>query len=165
MGDEMTSIDPQDHPGLPVPPPLLPLLALLAAIALDWLTGLSFLPAIGPEAWTRWVGLALCAAAIILAVAGFRTFTAAGTNVDPRHPATRLVTHGPYRFTRNPMYVGQILFYLGLCLVFSLEWGLILTPILWLVFDRMIVAREERYLANKFGDPYRTFLERTRRWI
>ena len=76
-----------------------------------------------------------------MATSGVQTFKRANTNVDPFQPALKLVTAGPYRFTRNPMYLGMVLFLLGTSLVFALEWGLLLTPVLWLAYDRLVVAR------------------------
>jgi protein-S-isoprenylcysteine O-methyltransferase Ste14 len=155
----------RDNPGLIMPPPFFLLIALAVAVALDWMAGLRFLSAPGPGTIEFWSGLVIAAAAVALAVWGARTFTREGTNVDPFQPALKLVSAGPYRLTRNPMYLGMVLFLLGLSLVFSLEWGLILTPLLWLAYDRLVVAREEAYLTRKFGEAYREFLGRTRRWL
>jgi protein-S-isoprenylcysteine O-methyltransferase Ste14 len=154
-----------DTPGLIMPPPFFLLIALGLAVVLDWTTGPSFLAAAGFDSLQSWIGLAVLLVAICLAVTGFRTFTRAGTNVDPFQPALKLVTSGPYRFTRNPMYLGMVLFLVGASLMFSIEWGLLLTPPLWLAYDRLVVAREEAYLSRKFGEPYRAYLGRTRRWI
>ncbi|MHB1101361.1 MAG: methyltransferase family protein [Devosia sp.] len=154
-----------DTPGLIMRPPFFLAIAFVLALILDWLTGLGFLAAPSVASLQFWAGLVVTAGGIALAVAGFREFTRAGTNVDPFEPALELVTSGPYRFTRNPMYLGVVMFLLGLSLMLSLEWGLILTPILWLAFDRLVVVREEAYLGRKFGEPYRAFLARTRRWL
>lgn len=153
-----------DNPQLPVPPPLLPLAALVAAIILDWLLPLQFLGPIGFNLQVI-VGVLLTAAGVGLAVTATRLFTREGTNVIPTQPATKVVTSGPYRFTRNPMYLGMVLSLLGVSLVFSLEWGVILTPVLWLALDRLIVVREEAYLRRKFGASYEALLNRTRRWL
>lgn len=161
----MSAIDTADTPGLIMPPPLFLLIALVVAVVLDRVTGLSFLAAPGLDSPQSWVGAAIFVAAIALPVSGFRTFQRAGTNVNPFQPALKLVTTGPYRFTRNPMYLGMVLFLVGMSLMFSIEWGLLLTPVLWLAYDRLVVAREEAYLSRKFGEPYREFLGRTRRWL
>ena len=160
----MATID-ADNPQLPVLPPVLPLAALIAAVALDWLLPLHFLMA--PVAFNLQVivGVLLAAGAIWLAVTARRLFDREGTNTIPTQPALKIVTSGPYRFTRNPMYLGMILLLLGVSLIFSLEWGVILTPVLWLVLDRLIVVREEAYLRRKFGTEYEALLNRTRRWL
>jgi protein-S-isoprenylcysteine O-methyltransferase Ste14 len=161
----MTSSKSTDTPGLIMPPPLFLLIGLGLAVVLDWTTGPSFLAAPGFDSLQSWIGFAVLLVAMALAVSGFRAFTRAGTNVDPYQPALKLVTTGPYRFTRNPMYLGMVLFLVGVSLMFSVEWGLLLTPPLWFAYDRLVVAREEDYLSRKFGEPYRAFLGRTRRWI
>lgn len=151
-------------PGLPVPPPVLLLLALVAAIALDW-APLHFLaPPVGFNLQVI-AGVLLTAGSLWLTITAARLFEREGTNVLPTRPALKVVTSGPYRFTRNPMYLGMVLFLLGISLVFSLEWGIILTPVLWFAYDRIIVAREETYLTAKFGADYRALLSRTRRWL
>ncbi len=154
-----------DTPGLMMPPPFFLLIALALAIVLEWLTGLSFLAAPSLLGVQSWVGLIISVAAFALMVSGVREFKQSGTNVNPFQPALQLVTSGPYRFTRNPMYLGMVILLLGISLMFSLEWGLILTPVLWLAYDRLVVAREEAYLTAKFDQPYREFLTRTRRWL
>ncbi|MHB1110271.1 MAG: methyltransferase family protein [Devosia sp.] len=154
-----------DTPGLIMRPPFFLAIAFVLALILDWLTGLGFLAAPSIVSLQFWAGVLVAAAGIALSFGGFQEFKRAGTNVDPFEPALKLVTSGPYRFTRNPMYLGMVMFLLGLSLMLSLEWGLILTPILWLAFDRLVVVREEAYLGRKFGEPYRAFLARTRRWL
>ena len=76
-----------------------------------------------------------------------------------------VVETGPYRFTRNPMYLGMVIIQIGLCLTFSLDWLIFLTPILWAALHFGVVLREEAYLEAKFGAPYQHFKGRTRRWL
>ena len=161
----MSTAKGRDHPGLIMPPPFFLAIAFVVAIALDWATRLNFLAPAALGSPQLWIGALICAAAIAVAVAGATEFRRTGTNVVPSQPALRLVTSGPYRFTRNPMYLGMIVMQAGLGLVFSVEWALILVPVLWLAFDRLVVAREEAYLTAKFGQQYKDFLVRTRRWI
>jgi protein-S-isoprenylcysteine O-methyltransferase Ste14 len=155
----------QDTPGLIMPPPIFLAIALAAAVILDGITGLRFLAAPSLQSLQSWLGLIVVAAGVALAIAGAREFSRGGTNVNPFEPTLKLVTSGPYRLTRNPMYLGMTTVLLGVSLIFSLEWGLVLTPVLWVAFDRLVVAREEAYLTAKFGEPYRDFLNRTRRWL
>ena len=154
-----------DTPGLMIPPPLMPAIAIVVAVVLDWLTGLSFLAAPGLGSAQSWLGLVITAVGLAIGGMGVREFRRGGTNVNPYEPALNLVTTGPYRYTRNPMYLGMVVMLLGVSLMFSLEWGVILTPVLWFALDRLIIAREESYLTAKFGEPYREFLGRTRRWL
>ena len=88
----------------------------------------------------------------------------ARTNIDPYKPATALVTGGPYRFTRNPIYVAMTLLYVGAALSFRIIPALILLPIALLLLQFGVIRREERYLEAKFGDRYRQYRSRVRRW-
>ncbi|HEU5040160.1 MAG TPA: isoprenylcysteine carboxylmethyltransferase family protein, partial [Gemmatimonadales bacterium] len=77
----------------------------------------------------------------------------------------RLVTDGPYRFTRNPMYLGFTLWYLaGTAWVNSL-WLLVLLPVVLLVMQRGVITREEAYLERRFGREYTEYRARVRRWL
>ena len=157
-------MDTDRGPGLPLPPPIMLLIALAVAIILDWAPPQFLAAPIGLNMQVL-VGLLLAVGAVWLTLVAVRTFEREGTNVIPTRPALKVVTSGPYRLTRNPMYLGMTLFLLGISLVFSLEWGVIFTPLLWLVFDRFVVAREEAYLSAKFGADYQALLGRTRRWL
>ena len=151
-------------PQLPVPPPVLDLGALVLAVILDWIPVHFLAPPIGLNLQVI-AGVILIAGAVWLIASAIRLFEREGTNAIPTLPALKIVTSGPYRFTRNPMYLGMLALLLGLSLIFSLEWGVILTPVLWIVFDRMIVSREETYLKRKFGADYQALLTQTRRWL
>ncbi len=103
------------------------------------------------------------AAGIVLM--GTRRFQAAGTNIPPSLPTTALVIDGIYRRTRNPLYLGMTLVYLGLGVAAGSIWAIVLVvPLLW-VINTGVVAREERYLERKFGDAYRAYKARVRRWV
>ncbi len=145
-------------------PPLGLLVALGLAVLLEWLLPLPFLPG-PPTPVMIAAGAALGLGGFGLAASGAYIFRRAETNVDPRRPALALVEAGPFRFTRNPMYLGMVALILGLALAFSLDWGLAIAPALWAALHFGVVRREERYLAAKFGQPYRDFLARTRRWL
>jgi protein-S-isoprenylcysteine O-methyltransferase Ste14 len=96
------------------------------------------------------------------AVAMFRR---AGTSPDPREPTTALAFDGPYRFTRNPMYLGMALILGGLALVGNALWPLIAVVLAVWIIRTQVIDREERYLEAKFGGAYRDFKSRVRRWI
>ncbi|WP_196259189.1 methyltransferase family protein [Pelagibacterium limicola] len=160
----MTEIQ-NDNPGLPHIPPTYPVAFLLLAIFLEFLVPIRFLAAPAVLAIQTLAGVLLVLAGLTLDIWAFRLFKAAGTNPEPFKPTTAIVVDGPYRMTRNPMYVGFLLLFTGIGLVFALEWTLILVPLLWLTLDRVVVRREEAYLTAKFGAAYTDFLARTRRWI
>jgi protein-S-isoprenylcysteine O-methyltransferase Ste14 len=147
-------------------------IALPPLIFLGFLVAAGVLEAIVPRpvpvthSLTRDVAGAMLAAGGFLIIAmGTRRFAAAGTNVPPTLPTTALVVDGIYRRTRNPLYLGMTLVYLGLGVAAGSLWaiGLVL-PLLWVV-NVGVVKREERYLERKFGDAYRAYKARVRRWI
>lgn len=96
---------------------------------------------------------------------GLATFLAARTTPHPNHPVSALVTWGPYRFSRNPMYVGVSTGIAGIALVANTPWVLAALPPVWFALRRLVIDREEAYLERKFGAEYRSFKARTRRWV
>ena len=149
---------------LRVYPPLASVIAPAVALLLEWLMPLGVLPPLF-SGWALAVGVALMALSFVLAAAGARAFKAASTNIDPHKPALVLVETGPYRFTRNPMYLGMVVLQAGLALTFSLDWGLVIAPVLWAALHFGTVLPEEAYLSARFGQPYRDYLARSRRWV
>lgn len=90
---------------------------------------------------------------------------AAETNINPFKPTTSIVRTGPFRFTRNPLYLAMTLIYLGLTLLANTWWCFpLLVPVLLLIHFG-VVKREERYLERKFGDSYREYQSRVRRYF
>ena len=102
---------------------------------------------------------------MIVAHTGLLTFILAGTPWLPFSPATKLVTHGFYRVTRNPMYLGLTIGYIGLAAVLDTAWPLVLLPLVLWGLISTVIAKEERYLEERFGDEYREYKKRVRRWL
>ena len=111
------------------------------------------------------IGVVVIAAGIACAASGIVTFRRHRTTVNPTRPASTVVTAGPYRLTRNPMYVGLAVCYVGASLVIDTWWGFVLLPVVLLVVDRFVIAREERYLSAAFGEQYATYRKQVRRWL
>jgi protein-S-isoprenylcysteine O-methyltransferase Ste14 len=151
-----------DHPGVVVMPPLLYLGVFLAVLVARWLAPLPIF-ATTPVAVT--LGVSLAIVAIALAIWGRRTMVAAGTNVRPTRPATTIVSTGPFGFSRNPLYVALTLLYAGLTTAVNTWWGLVLLVPLLATMHFGVVLREERYLDRKFGDSYRAYRSKVRRYI
>jgi protein-S-isoprenylcysteine O-methyltransferase Ste14 len=149
-----------DNAGVIVRPPLLYAVALAAMLALRWLWPL---PIFSGAAFRS--GLALVALAVGLLIWGRQTLVTGGTNVDPSLPSTAVVTSGPYRFSRNPLYMGLAVVYLGLTLALDTWWGIILLALVLIVMHRGVIQREERYLERKFGDGYRQYRAAVRRYL
>jgi protein-S-isoprenylcysteine O-methyltransferase Ste14 len=151
----------KDCPGVPIPPPLLFVLPILASLALEWFVPTSFV-----HGAFRWLlGALIFVAGIALIAGGFITQKRAGTDPIPFNPSTRIVSHGLYRFTRNPMYLGFALCTFGLGILVDSVWMLLAVPIGLILIDRIVITREERYLERKFGEEYLSYKRRVRRWI
>lgn len=152
-----------DHAGIRVPPPLILLGLVLVGPLLDRLLGF------GQVALPRPVHvvlvLALIGAGLAVALAAVRRFARAGTRVEPWAPSSAIVSDGVYGFTRNPMYVGMVLVMLGLALIIRSPSSLLLVGLGLIILDRFVVRREEAYLEAKFGDAYRDYRARVRRWL
>ena len=144
-------------------PPLAWGLAVIAGLALGWLVSLPFLPADLPAA--SWLGAMVFVLALALFAWAIVTITRAGSNVPTYLPTTTIVASGPYRFTRNPIYLGMFLGLIGLAIAFDNLWLLITLVPFALVIRYGVVAREEAYLERTFGDVYRGYRSRVRRWL
>lgn len=153
-----------DHPGVIAPPPLIYFGFLLLGWVLDrFVLHLAF-------PWS--LDLPVKIAAVVLIVGGLLIemwagglFKKAGTNVVPWSPSTALVIDGPYRFSRNPMYVGFTLTYLGLALGLQSPAAMVLLIPCLALMTWGVILREERYLTTKFGRPYLDYKDRVRRWL
>jgi protein-S-isoprenylcysteine O-methyltransferase Ste14 len=134
----------------------------MAGLALHWLMALRFVPADLPAGW---LGAVVFVLALALGAWAIVTMTRAGSNVPTNRPTTTIVENGPYRFTRNPIYLGIILSLVGLGLAFNDLWLLVMLVPFALVVRYGVVAREEAYLERKFGEVYRGYRSRVRRWL
>jgi protein-S-isoprenylcysteine O-methyltransferase Ste14 len=144
-----------------VPPPLLALGLLLAS---------AILASIGPNPTVPiplhgTIGGLLAAAGFLMAGAGLRTFRRAGTTIRPGERAARLITSGPYRFTRNPMYLGLTLFLLAVFFVTESLLFLIPPVAFFLLINLRLIPFEEQLLTEQFGQAYADYCRKVRRWV
>ena len=145
-------------------PPLLFLAALLLGLASDYLLPLRFaVPQAGLVHWI--IAGALILIGLGLFAAGIRDFSRAATPVPTNEPTRALVTSGIHGWTRNPIYLGMFLIYGGIGIVVRSPWILILALPLAITIRYGVVAREEAYLERRFGDTYRDYKARVRRWV
>src|SRR5262249_48593586 len=149
-------------PNAVVRPPVAWMLALIAGVAADWLYPLRFVPASVPGAW---VGGAIFVLAFALAIWAVVTIRKARTQVETYKPTTTILADGPYRFTRNPIYLAMVLGLIGLAIAFDSLWILVTLALFYLVIRYGVVAREEAYLERKFGEVYLGYKSRVRRWL
>lgn len=152
---------PGDRVGIVVPPPLYPLAGLGAAWALQQLV---------PPPWAvplsvRIAGAAVAVLAIAFALWAVATLLRHKTPFDPYRPTTAIVVVGPFRRTRNPIYLAFGFGALGIGLAAGLWWSVATAPLVLLALDRFVARREERYLAGKFGAEYETYRRAVRRWL
>jgi protein-S-isoprenylcysteine O-methyltransferase Ste14 len=154
--------DAADNSNALVRPPIALLLAFVGGLAIDWLYPLRFVPADIPG---RWVGAAVFAAGLALAFWAIATFRDAGTRVETYKATSAIVETGPYRFTRNPIYVAMFVGLIGLAIGFNSLWILAALVPFFLIIRFGVVAREEAYLERKFGGAYLAYKTRVRRWL
>jgi protein-S-isoprenylcysteine O-methyltransferase Ste14 len=111
------------------------------------------------------LGLAVFAAGAAIFFWGLVTFGSERTGIMFQEPARRLVTRGPYRFSRNPMYVGFAVGYCGIALLANTAWPFFLLPPVMALVVVSVIGREEQYLRSIFGEPYDEYCRHVRRWL
>lgn len=152
---------PVDSPGVRIPPPIAYAAAFFTGVGLQRLLPLPFFP--HPVALGLGGALAIGGAAINLTAVP--TMLRKHGTLNTSAPSVALVTTGPYRFSRNPMYVGLTLIYAGLASLFAVVWALPLLLLALLDTTIRVIAPEERYLERRFGKVYRAYKVRVRRWV
>jgi protein-S-isoprenylcysteine O-methyltransferase Ste14 len=134
---------------------------IFAAFLLNWLLPLPFaFPNI-----LVWVGYPLILLGIGLAFSAAGQFMKVHTTLDPHGSVTEIVTTGPYRFSRNPIYLGFVCLLIGFPFIFRTYWGVVLSPVSIMSLYQLVIKYEEAYLEKKFGDAYVSYKSRVRRWL
>jgi len=153
--------DRPDSPSVWFPPPFVYAAAVFGGLLLERRWSLP----IGGGAAGDAAGWLLAAVGAAVMFSGFGTFLRRRTSVIPHRPASSLVISGPYRFTRNPMYLGLAIMTAGFGLGFDTWWPIVLlAPAVWII-QRTVIAPEEAYLRRRFGADYVEYTRRVRRWI
>lgn len=147
--------------GVRIPPPLI----YSAVFGLGFLLQKFFPIEVPPSLFSRIAILFCMAISAVIGIWSFVRFWRARTSPLPIRPTTAIVTTGPYRFTRNPMYLSLALLYAGLALWFAVTWALALLPLAMVIVRYYVIAGEERYLEQKFGQEYLDYKARVRRWL
>lgn len=155
----------RDAPSVRVIPPAVPVLTILAGFGLEylWPIDLGYALAAPIRYWVG--GLVVAVSILCLGLWPVVLFRRSGQSEIPWTPTTELVERGPYRLTRNPMYLQMVLGCLGVAVIFWNAWILILIPICAGVLDHFAIKPEEAYLEDKFGESYRAYKRRVRRWL
>jgi len=150
-----------DTPGLIARPPLIYLGSILVGVALHRLWPVAVVPA----EWAAPLGAPLIVAAAVVFLLAVRAFRRAGTPIQSVRPTTRIVQTGPYRFSRNPIYLAFTTLHLGIAIWVNSAWLLGTLLLTLVLMSYGVIAREERYLERKFGDEYVRYKTAVRRWL
>ncbi|MCI0400838.1 MAG: isoprenylcysteine carboxylmethyltransferase family protein [Gammaproteobacteria bacterium] len=159
--EEQPQTELPDHAGVAFHPPLLLALALVLGFLLRWIAPLTFLP----------TGLPVVIGAVIVGVSfGFffwavYTMVTGGASIPTSTPTDALVMRGPFRFSRNPIYLSMVLLQLGVGIWTNSLWFIVLAAASAVLLWWGVIAREERYLARKFGAEYTSYRAKVRRWL
>ena len=149
----------KDHAEVKIHPPVLLLIHLTVVYLLNQLWPIEF-----PNSLV-WVGYLLVLIGLGLAFSAVSQFMRAHTTLDPHGSVKEIVSGGPYRFSRNPIYLGFLCLLIGFPFIFGSFWGLILSPVFIILMNALIIQPEEAYLEKKFGDLYTSYKSRVRRWL
>jgi protein-S-isoprenylcysteine O-methyltransferase Ste14 len=153
--------DEHEKAGVVAPPPLIYLGPLVLGLLLNKRFPINFLP---PRI-ARSLGWPLLGGGVLL-IGWFEwAMRHAGTPASPYKPVSRVVTEGPFRYTRNPGYLAMATIYAGIASFANALWAILFLPVALLAIQRGVIEREERYLERKFGEEYRLYKARVRRWI
>ena len=153
-----------DTSGVRLFPPAVYIGGLIVGYAIQWLVPVRILPPM-LDLPGRILGVALLLAGGGLMFSALSLFRSVGTTPNPTLPTTALTFDGPYRFTRNPMYLGMALLLVGFAFIGNALWPLLaVIPAIWII-QTQVILREEPYLEAKFGGPYADYKKRVRRWL
>jgi protein-S-isoprenylcysteine O-methyltransferase Ste14 len=155
------SDDERDRAGIVAPPPLIFLATLLLGLLLNRRLPVPFLP----RRAARGLGGALLGCGALLLGWFEAEMRRADTPANPYKPSSRIVTGGPFAYTRNPAYLAMATIYAGVAVLANALWAALLLPAALLVIRRGVIEREERYLEGKFGGEYLDYKARVRRWL
>ncbi|PHS36872.1 MAG: isoprenylcysteine carboxyl methyltransferase [Robiginitomaculum sp.] len=151
-----------ETPGVRFPPPLIVLVTLLVGLGVDTIfkTGFS-----DQAWWLQFLGIALVVLGLCLNLWCAVLYRKAKTNILPNTADSNLIEVGPFAWSRNPIYLGMLLVFTGICFIINAPLALLFLPLSWLALRFYVIAREEAYLERRFGDEYRSYQSRVRRWI
>jgi protein-S-isoprenylcysteine O-methyltransferase Ste14 len=149
------------HTGPKIQPFLLALIHIAAAFVIRWLVPIP-VSAPGPVQAT---GFLLVILGFLLGLGASLAFRRARARSNAHAAKLQLIQGGIYRFTRNPIYLGFLLMLIGMPLNVGSYWGIVLVPVMVILFNRLVIEPEEEALLQKFGNEYTSYAGRVRRWI
>lgn len=149
------------RPATLVPPPLV----YAAGLGLGWGLQLWLPLTVGVSATAREISWVTVWLGLILMLWAFWTIRQHRTTVNPYKAAAALVTNGPFAYSRNPIYLADALIYLAVTALMGSLWPLVFIPLVWVIMRYAVIAHEEAHLQAKFGEAYRDYCARVRRWL
>ena len=153
--------DEQDKAGIVAPPPLVYLGTLVFGLLINRRFPIHFLP----RRISHGLGWPLLGGGALLLGWFEWALRRGGTPASPYKPVSRIVTQGPFRYTRNPGYLSMAMIYTGITVLANALWAILLLPVALLVIQRGVIEREERYLERKFGEEYLHYKAQVKRWL
>ncbi|GGB64636.1 methyltransferase family protein [Blastomonas aquatica] len=159
---QLPRIDASIAPKVGFPPPLVFVGFILLGLFADRLLSLPTMP-ISHD--INWVGFALMMAGIAVLIVSLGMFRAYGENPEPWTPSQAIIARGPYRHSRNPMYLAMVVIHIGYAIWDASAGVLLFVPFAFIAIDRAVIAKEEKYLTQRFGKPYQDYCRRVRRWL
>ncbi|MCX6044487.1 MAG: isoprenylcysteine carboxylmethyltransferase family protein [Chloroflexi bacterium] len=150
-----------EHANVIAPPPLIYGVSLLVGLLLQWASPRPLLA----RTTGRVVGLTFIITGFLTGLTAALTMRRANTSLRPDTPTTAIVDTGPFRYTRNPIYLGFTLMYTGVACFANALWPIVILPFVLAVMQRGVIEREEQYLTRKFGLLYTQYQTRVRRWL
>jgi protein-S-isoprenylcysteine O-methyltransferase Ste14 len=153
----------KDHPGIYVPPPIIYALTFLAAVFIQKKVPIN--DSLFHRQVTKIVGVGLLIIALFFLLRSLRQFVLSKNTLVTIMPTHSLQTNGIYNISRNPMYLGLAIAYLGISCLIGNWWNIILFPFLLLIIQQYMINREEKYLERRFGQVYLDYKSKVRRWL
>jgi len=152
----------EDRPKVWFHPPTVLFAALVIGFGVRVAVG-GYLPL--PRVFAEGVGGLLILVALGIVISAVSAFAAGGEELKPDTPSKQLFSNGPYRFSRNPIYLSMMLFGVGFGVATSNVWIILTTAFAGLLFHFFVILPEERYLTDKFGEEYEAYKKVVRRWV
>ena len=156
-----SQVSQQEHANVNFPPPFIHGVGIFSALGVEQMLP-GVLPALG-NFW--WLGFVMVTFSLVIALMSFREFNRAQNPVPPNQPIQSLMTSGPFRFSRNPLYLALGFLHGGIALLSGNAWILISLPLSLLFVRYYVISREEAYLVRRFDQAYLEYMGRVRRWL
>ncbi len=151
----------KDTSGATMPVPMVYFIFILMGLGVDYFWPFSFLP----QSILNPIGYTVIILSFLLFGLVLREFSKSNTSIDHRKPTTEVIVSGPFRYSRNPVYVSLTMLVIGIAIVADSIWVIVTAVPSVLIIHYFVILKEETYLLDKFGDEYQQYMRTVRRWI